>query len=137
MRRHVLPMVAVLVALWPALAMAECKIPPSNASEAEIAELVTCMQAAGETEDAARNEMIVRLRDLYKLLDAAGTKRLDASQDAWLAGAEQACPDQINDEGSIAIEASACRAARYAQRSALLDQVIAGCRAGKCPLDKL
>ena len=80
MRRHVLPMVAVLVALWPALAMAECKTPPSNASEAEIAELVTCMQAAGETEDAARNEMIVRLRDLYKLLDTAGTKRLDASQ---------------------------------------------------------
>ena len=80
---------------------------------------------------------IVRLRDLYKLLVAAGTKRLDASQDAWLAGAEQACPDQINDEGSIAIEASACRAARYVQRSALLDQVIAGCRAGKCPLDKL
>ncbi len=117
--------------------MAECDVPASNASEAEIAKLIACMQAAGETEDAARNDMVARLRDLYKLLDGAGTKRLDASQDAWVVGAEQACPDQINDEGSIAIEASACRAARYLQRSKLLDEIIAGCRAGKCPLDKL
>ncbi len=137
MTRFALPVFAMLAALWPSLAVAECNIPPSDASAAEIAELVTCMQAAGATEDAARNEMVVRLRDLYKLLDAAGTKRLDTSQDAWLANAERTCPDQVNDEGSIAIEASACRAARYAQRSALLDQIIAGCRAGRCPLEKL
>lgn len=117
--------------------MAECEVPPLDASDTEIAKLIACMQAAGKTEDTARNDMIGRLRDLYKLLNGADEKRLDDSQRDWLAGTEQMCPDQTNDEGTIAIEASACRAARYAQRSALFDEIIAGCRAGACPVDKL
>lgn len=130
-------MIAVLTALWPSLAMSECEVPGSDASEAEIAELVACVKAAGETEDAARSDMIARLRDLYKLLNGADEKRLDDSQDAWLAGVEQMCPDRVNAEGTIVIEASSCRAARYTQRSALFDEIIAACRAGVCPVDKL
>lgn len=136
MTRINLQVLAVIGLLCPSLAMAECDVPAGNASELEIAALVTCMQAAGKTEDAARNDMMVRLRDLYKLLDGADEKQLDDSQDTWLANAEKMCPDQTSD-GTIVIEASACLAARYAQRSALFDEIIAGCLAGTCPVDKL
>jgi hypothetical protein len=136
MTRISFSVIAVVAFLWPSLAMAECDVPGSNASDAEIAKLVACMQAAGQTEDAARNDMTARLLDLYKLLDGADEKRLDDSQDTWIASAEQMCPDQTSD-GTIVIEASACLAARYAQRSALFDEIIAGCRTGACPVDKL
>lgn len=116
--------------------MAECDVPAANASEAEIAVLIACMKTAGQTEDAARNDMMAGLRDLYKILDGADEKRLDDSQDAWLADAERMCPDQTSD-GTITIEASACLAARYAQRGKLFDEIIAACHAGACPVDKL
>jgi uncharacterized protein YecT (DUF1311 family) len=136
MNRVSFAMLAVVGVLWPALAMAACDVPGSNATEAELGALVACMKAAGETEDDARNGMVKRLGDLYKLLDGADEKRLDDSQDAWLADAKKACPDRTSD-GSITITDSSCLAARYAQRSALFDEIIAGCKAGACPLDKL
>lgn len=112
-------------------------MPASGANESEIAQLIGCVEEAREIEDSARNDMIVRLRDLYKLLDGANEKRLDESQDKWLDETAQTCPDLANEDGTIHIEASDCMTARYKQRSALFDEIIDGCRAGSCPIDKL
>lgn len=136
MNRLVYLVVAVVAALWPSLAAADCKVPGRDFTEAEMAELVACMRKDGRSEEDARNEMNARLLDLYKLVDGADEKRLDESQRAWIIAAEAACPDQTSD-GSITVEALACRAARYTQRSAVLDEVIAGCQIGTCPVDKL
>lgn len=135
MNRLVYPVIAI-AALWPSLALADCKVPGSDFSEAEMAELIACIRKDGRSEDDARNEMNARLMELYKLVDGADEKRLDDSQRAWISAAETACPDQTTD-GSITIEAFACRAARFTQRSAVFDEVIAGCQAGACPVDKL
>jgi uncharacterized protein YecT (DUF1311 family) len=137
MNRLVYPVVAIAAAiLWPSLAAADCKVPGGQYTEAELAELVACIRRDGRSEDDARNEMNARLMDLYKLVDGADEKRLDDSQRAWIAAAETACPDQTSD-GSITVEALACRTARYDQRSAVFDEIIAGCKAGTCPVDKL
>jgi hypothetical protein len=122
--------------LWPSIAAAECEVPTASSSEDELLAFLECSIEEATRASAARDAMAARLRDLYLVVDGDAETRLDANQKTWSAETEASCPPFSNDV-VVGVAASACLEKRYTERSALLDEILAGCRAGSCPVDKL
>lgn len=123
--------------LWPSIASAECGVPPTaSSSEEDLLAFLECSIEDAARASAARDAMAARLRDLYLLVDGEAETRLDVGQKAWTAETEASCPSFSNDT-VVGVADSACLKKRYTERSALLDEILAGCRAGSCPVDKL
>jgi hypothetical protein len=133
---HTLFAVIATLLLWPSIAAAECDVPSASPSDADIVAFMQCANDAAARASAARDAMAARLRDLYQVLEGEAETRLDANQKAWRTETEASCPPLTND-GAIIVAASACEEKRYTERSGFLDEVLAGCRAGSCPVDKL
>lgn len=123
------------VILWPSLAAAACEFPPASASNADLVAFMQCSNEAAARASDARDAMAAKLRDLYQAVDGDAETKLDANQKAWQAQSDASCPPLSN--GTITVAASACEEKRYTERSALLDEILAGCRADACPVDKL
>ena len=121
--------------LWPSVAAAECDLPPSSASSADLVTFTQCSNEAASRASAARDAMAAKLRDLYQAVEGDTESKLDANQKAWQAHSDASCPPLSN--GTITVAASACEEKRYTERSAYLDEILAGCSAGACPVDKL
>jgi hypothetical protein len=121
--------------LWPSFAAAECALPPADAGSAEVVAALQCASDAASRASAARDAMTARLLEVYQAVDGDVEKRVDANQKAWEADAETSCPPLSN--GTITVAASACEEKRYTERSNFLDEILAGCGAGACPVDKL
>jgi len=136
--RRLLPACVCLATLIlsSSIAVAECDVPPIEASDAEIASFMQCMGESVSRAADAHDLMAARLRDLYLIVDGDAEKRLDANQKAWRTQTDASCPAITND-GAIIVAASACEEKRYTERSAFLDEILAGCRAGTCPVEKL
>jgi hypothetical protein len=122
--------------LWPSIASADCEVPTASSSEEELLAFLECSIEEATRASAARDAMAVRLRDLYLALDGEAETRLDANQKTWQAETEVNCPPFTNDV-VVGVAASGCLEKRYTERSAFLDEILAGCGAGACPVDKL
>lgn len=122
--------------LWPSIASAQCEVPSASSSEEELLTFLECSIEDAARASAARNAMAARLRDLYLEVDGEAEMRLDANQKTWEAETQASCPPFSNDI-VVGVAASACLEKRYTERSAFLDEILAGCRAGPCPVDKL
>lgn len=121
--------------LWSSIAAAECTLPAADASSTDLVAAMQCANDAASRASVARDAMTTRLRDVYQVVGGDAEKRFVGNQKAWEAEAESSCPPLTN--GMITIAASACEENRYTERSAFLDQILTGCRAGTCPVDKL
>ena len=122
--------------LWPSIASAECEVPTASSSEEELLVFLECSIEDAARASAARNAMAARLRDLYLVLDGEAETQLDANHKTWQAETEASCPPFSNDI-VVGVAASGCLEKRYTERSAFLEEILAGCRAGACPVDKL
>jgi hypothetical protein len=122
--------------LWPSIAAAACDVPSASSSEAELLTFLECSMEDAARASAARDAMAARLRDLYLVVDGEAETRLDTNQKTWMAETEASCPT-FSNEVVVGVADSACLEKRYTERSAFLDEIIAECKAGSCPVDKL
>jgi hypothetical protein len=135
-KHHALFAVIAPLFLWPSIADAACDVPTASSSEEDLLAFLECSIEDAARASAAQNAMAARLRDLYVVLDGEAETRLDANQKTWRAETEASCPSFSNDT-VVGVADSACLEKRYTERSAFLDDILAGCHAGSCPVDKL
>src|SRR5262245_24359856 len=112
-------------------ARADCPGPPEDSNDnARLAALAECkrseMFAASNRADSAREKMMVRLSELYLLLNPEGEKILEHSQSVWQDGTES-CPPATKNVDEMTAHAN-CLEEVYTDRAKFLDQRLAECK---------
>lgn len=116
--------------------MAACEIPDGNLGQIDAHAQLDCIIEHVSMERTAHDGMAERLRELYLMLDNNGEKRLDENQVSWRTRTDGTCPPKTGFSADI-LRSTECETKRFTERSKFLDEIIAGCRAGSCPIDKL